>query len=101
MISVKMVNTIKIFQRICIRIEFSSQRIEIFLFLTTNIVAIVASRANQQKVDMLHNILSAVASFPRLLDHSIPRCNEITCSDIAWKSTNDSNVFCAVEKTIS
>ena len=40
MVLVKMVNTIKIFQRICIRIEFGSQRIEIFLFLTTNIVTI-------------------------------------------------------------
>ena len=61
MASVKMVNTIKIFQRICIRIEFSSQRIEIFLFLTTNMVAIVVSLANQRKMDLLHNILSAVA----------------------------------------
>ena len=101
MASVKMVNTIKIFQRICIRIEFSSQRIEIFLFLTTNVVAIVVSRANQRKMDLLHNILSAVASFSRLLHRSVPWCNEITCSDIAWKSTNDSNVFCAAEKTIS
>ena len=61
-------------------------------------VAIVASRANQRKMNLLHNILSAVASFLRLLDHSIPRSNEITCSDIAWKSTNDSNVFCAGER---
>ena len=64
MVSVKMVNTIKIFKRICIRIKFSSQRIEIFLFLTTNMVAILAPSANQQKMDVLHNILSAVASFP-------------------------------------
>ena len=81
MVSVKMVNTRKVFQRIYIRTKFSSQRIEIFLYLTT----IMASRANQQKMDLLHNILSAVARFPRLLDHRIPRCNEITCSDIARK----------------
>ena len=98
MVSVKMVNTIKLFQRICIRIEFSSQRIEIFLFLATNLVATVAPSANEQKMDVLHNTLSAVASFPRLFDHSIPRCKEITCSDIARKSTNDSNVFCTAEK---
>jgi len=73
MVSVKMVNTIKIFQRICIRIEFSSQRIEIFLFLTTNMVAIVASRANQQKMYLLHNIIPAIASFPSFLDDRIPR----------------------------
>ena len=98
MVSVKMVNTIKIFQRIYIRIELSSQRTEIFLFLTTNMVAIVVSSANQQKMDLLHNIISAIASFPSFLDHRIPRCNEITCSDIERKGTNDSNVFCAAEK---
>ena len=62
-------------------------------------VAIVVSSTNQQKMDLLHNIISAIASFPSFLDH---RCNEITCSDIERKGTNDSNVFCAAEKkTIS
>ena len=67
-----------------------------------NIFVLDHQHGYHRKMDLLHNILSAVASFPRLLNHSIPRCKEITCSDIAWKSTNDSYVFCAVEKkTIS
>ena len=39
-------NTI-LFRRICMKIEFSSQRRETVLFLTTNMAA-VTSRANQQ-----------------------------------------------------
>ena len=72
------VKTIKFFsQRIYMKIEFSSQRREMLLFLTTNIAA-VTSRANQQYdlFDVINNqneygtYAIIFLKFPGLLDNN-------------------------------